>query len=151
MLKQLVTFLDAIRVSCLLKPAQIEQITSWITDDSPDPQAIAREIVQRGWLTAFQVKLFWKNRGGELFLGQYVLLDKLGEGGMGEVFRAKHRRMDRLVALKVIRKERLKSPDAVRRFGREIQAAAQLAHENIVMAYDADQAGDRHFFAMEYI
>jgi len=151
MLKQLVTFLDAIRCSCLLKPAQIEQITSWITDDSPDPQAIAREIVQRGWLTAFQVKLFWKNRGGELFLGQYVLLDKLGEGGMGEVFRAKHRRMDRLVALKVIRKERLKSPDAVRRFGREIQAAAQLAHENIVMAYDADQAGDRHFFAMEYI
>ena len=74
MLKQLVTFLDAIRCSCLLKPAQIEQITSWITDDSPDPQAIAREIVQRGWLTAFQVKLFWKNRGGELFLGQFATL-----------------------------------------------------------------------------
>ena len=151
MLKQLATFIDAVRISCLLKPAQMDQLVSWATADSPDPQSIAQEIVQRGWLTAYQIKMFWKNRGGELFLGQYVLLDRLGEGGMGEVFRAKHRRMDRVVALKVIRKERLKSPDAVRRFGREIQAAAQLAHENIVMAYDADQAADRHFFAMEYI
>src|SRR5262249_42481028 len=103
------------------------------------------------WLTAFQVKMFWKARGAELFLGQYVLLDRLGEGGMGEVYHAKHRRMERDVALKVIRREKLGSPEAGKRFQREIEAAAKLSHENVVMAYDADQAGDRHFFAMEFV
>lgn len=149
--KQLATFIEAIRNSGLLSSEQVEEITSWAVAPDADPQVIAREIVQRGWLTAFQVKMLWKNRGGELILNQYVLIDRLGEGGMGEVFRAKHRRMDRTVALKIIRKERLSSGDAVKRFQREIQASAHLAHENVVMAYDADQCGDRHFFAMEYV
>lgn len=151
MLKQLANFVDSVRLCGLLRPEQVEQIVAWGIAQNPDPQAIAKEIVQRGWLTAFQVKMFWKGRGQELFLNQYVLLDRLGEGGMGEVFHARHRRMDRDVALKVIRKERLSNPDAIKRFHREIKAAAALAHENIVMAYDADQAGGRHFFAMEYV
>jgi eukaryotic-like serine/threonine-protein kinase len=70
---------------------------------------------------------------------------------MGEVFRARHTRLDREVALKVMRKEKLAKPDAVKRFHREIRAAATLRHENVVMAYDADQAGDIHFFAMEFV
>ena len=53
--------------------------------------------------------------------------------------------------IKVMRKERLTGPDAIRRFHREIQAAAQLRHANVVLAYDAAQQGDTHFFAMEYI
>jgi len=149
--KQLAAFVEGIRASGLLGPEQVDQIAASALDDDADPQAIAKAIVQKGWLTAFQVKLFWKGRGQELILSQYVLRDRLGEGGMGEVFLARHRRMDRDVALKVIRKERLGNPDAVKRFGREIQAAALLAHENIVMAYDADQSGDRTFFAMEYV
>jgi serine/threonine protein kinase len=59
--------------------------------------------------------------------------------------------MGRVVALKVIRRERLTNREAVRRFQREIQAAAQLAHPKVVLAYDADQIGDIHFFAMEYV
>jgi eukaryotic-like serine/threonine-protein kinase len=149
--KQLAAFVDGIRQSGLLAQEQVDQIVAWADAPNVDPQVVAREIVQRDWLTAFQVKLFWKGRGNELFINQYVLVDRLGEGGMGEVFRARHRRMDRIVALKIIRKERLSSPDAVRRFLREIMAAAHLTHENVVMAYDADQAGDRHFFAMEFI
>lgn len=151
MSKQLAAFVESIRQSGLLGPEQVDQIAAWATAPNSDPQVVAREIVQREWLTAFQVKLFWKGRGNELFINQYVLIDRLGEGGMGEVFRARHSRMDRIVALKIIRKERLKSPDAVRRFLREIMAAAHLTHENVVMAYDADQSGDRHFFAMEYV
>jgi serine/threonine protein kinase len=80
-----------------------------------------------------------------------LLLEQLGEGGMGKVYKAKHRLMGRTVALKVIRRERLVHPDAVRRFHREIQAAAQLSHPNVVLAYDADRLGDVHFFAMEYV
>src|SRR5262245_9534390 len=109
MSKQLATFVEGIRQSGLLGPEQVELIEAWADSPNVDPQVVAREIVQRGWLTAFQVKLFWKGRGGELLINQYVLVDRLGEGGMGEVFRARHRRMDRVVALKIIRKERLNS------------------------------------------
>ena len=151
MIKQLATFVESIRQSALLGAEQADQIAAWAQGPDADPQVIAKEIVQRGWLTAFQVKLFWKGRGPELFLNQYVLVDRLGEGGMGEVFKARHRRMERDVALKVIRKEKLSSTEAIKRFHQEIQAAAQLSHENVVMAYDADQAGDRHFFAMEFV
>ena len=70
---------------------------------------------------------------------------------MGEVFKARHPKLGRVVALKLIRKERLDNPAAVRRFHREVQAAAQLEHPHIVRAYDADEAGDLHYFVMEYV
>ena len=76
-------------------------------------------------------------------LGPYVLLERLGEGGMGAVFKARHRNLGRVVALKVIRKDRLAQPEAVKRFQREIRAAAQLSHPNIVLAFDADEVA-RH-------
>jgi len=107
--------------------------------------------VKRGLLTRYQARRLWKGEGASLFLSQYVLLDKLGDGGMGSVFRARHLRMDREVALKVMRPEKLANSEAVRRFHREIRAAATLSHENVVMAFDADQAGDVHFFAMEFV
>ena len=144
-------FVESIRVSGLLGARVLEQLAAWVAAPDADPQAIARALVQNGWLTGFQVKMFWAGRGPELFLGQYVLVERLGEGGMGTVYKARHRRMERDVALKVIRRERLNNREAVRRFRQEIQAAARLAHENVVMAYDADQAGDVHFFAMEYV
>ena len=143
--------MDSVRHTGLLGPEKVHQISTWAENEAADPQEVAKLIVQRGWLTAFQIKFIWKGRADELFLNQYVLVDRLGEGGMGEVYKAKHRRMDRDVALKVIRKERLNSAEAVKRFHQEIKTAAALAHENVVMAYDADQAGDRHFFAMEYV
>src|SRR5262249_14357745 len=86
-----------------------------------------------------------------LALGTYVLLDRLGEGGMGQVFKARHRRLGHVLALKVIRKERLAHTDSLRRFQREARAAARLEHPNIVTVYGTDQAGDVHFLAMEYI
>ena len=84
-------------------------------------------------------------------LAGYQILEELGRGGMGIVYKARHERMNRLVALKVIHKEHLNHPDAIRRFYREIQAAAQLHHPNLVMAYDAGHCGETHFFAMEYV
>src|SRR5262249_55197380 len=84
-------------------------------------------------------------------LGAYVLLDKLGEGGMGVVFKARHQKLGRVVALKVVRPEHLTKPEAVRRFRREMRAAAQLDHPNLVRAYDADETEGKHFIAMEYV
>jgi serine/threonine protein kinase len=84
-------------------------------------------------------------------LGQYDLLEKLGEGGMGQVFKARHRLMNRVVALKVIHRKHLDHPGAVDRFRREIRALAQLNHPNIVGAQYADHVGDTHFLVMEFV
>jgi serine/threonine protein kinase len=82
---------------------------------------------------------------------RYRVLGTLGTGGMGVVYKAVHRLMDRVVALKVIDHRLTARPTFVERFRREVRAAARLAHPNIVTAYDADQAGDTHFLVMEYV
>ncbi|HEV3261470.1 MAG TPA: serine/threonine-protein kinase [Gemmataceae bacterium] len=82
---------------------------------------------------------------------RYRVVGLLGRGGMGTVFKAEHRLMERLVALKVIRKDWTDRPAAVERFRLEVKAAARLAHPNIVAAHDAEQAGDVHFLVMEYV
>ncbi|MFV1967523.1 MAG: protein kinase, partial [Pirellulaceae bacterium] len=82
---------------------------------------------------------------------RYRIVELLGAGGMGAVYKAEHKLMNRLVALKLIRHELVKHPQAVQRFRREVQAAARLSHPNIVTAYDAEQAGDAHFLVMEYV
>jgi len=84
-------------------------------------------------------------------LGEYELLGELGRGGMGVVFKARHRRLNRLVAVKVIGRGVLENPTAVARFYKEAESAARLAHPNVVMAYDAGQQGDTHYFVMEYV
>jgi serine/threonine protein kinase len=112
---------------------------------------LTAELVRRGWITAFQGEQLVEGHAHKLTLGPYLLLEVLGEGGMGKVFKALHRLMKRLVALKLIRQELLPQGDTIRRFQREIQALAQLAHPNIVTAYHADQVGDCYFLVMEYV
>lgn len=82
---------------------------------------------------------------------RYEILGLIGKGGMGDVYKARHRKMERLVALKVINRGLVQKTEAVDRFHREVKAAAQLSHPNIVTAFDADQAGDFHFMVMEYV
>jgi molecular chaperone DnaK (HSP70)/tRNA A-37 threonylcarbamoyl transferase component Bud32 len=84
-------------------------------------------------------------------LGDYVLLGKIGAGGMGKVFKARHRRMDRIVALKVLPPNMMKHPEAVLRFRQEVKAAAQLFHPNIVTAFDAGEQSGVHFLVMEFV
>ena len=84
-------------------------------------------------------------------LGDYVLLGKIGAGGMGMVFKARHVRMDRIVALKVLPRNMMKRPEAVERFHQEVKAAAQLFHPNIVTAFDAGEDSGVHFLVMEYV
>jgi hypothetical protein len=145
------TFVEVLRDGGLLSAAQLGELASLPPTSLPDPRALADELMRRNWLTPFQVEELLQGRGAELVLGQYVLLDRLDEGGMGQVYKAQDRLRRRVVALKVIRRDRLGSPDAVRRFRREIQAAARLSHTNVVVAHDAAQAGDRQFLVMEYI
>src|SRR5579864_190283 len=146
----LLAFREALAKKNLLDAAQLAAVDE-LHADTTDVRAVAKELIQRQWLTTWQAQMLLKNRADDLQLGSYVLLELLGEGGMGKVYKARHQLMGRMVALKIIRRERLTNKDAVRRFQREIQAAAQLSHPNVVLAYDADQIGDIHFFAMEYV
>jgi serine/threonine protein kinase len=145
------TFLDRLRECELLEAGQLEELARLPEAQDPDPRTLGKLVLQRGWLSRFQVSTIASGRGKDLFIGPYVLLDRLGEGGMGQVYKAQHRHMSRLVALKLIRKEKLVHPDAVKRFYQEVQAAGQLHHPNIVLAYDANQAGGIHYLAMEFV
>ncbi len=144
-------FVDSLRHVRLLEPEQQNVLASDLLPRFAEPKALAGELIRRGWLTPYQANLLLQGRGGELTLGSYVLLERIGEGGMGQVFKAKNWKLGRIVAVKLIRKERLANEEAVRRFHREIRAAAQLSHPNIVLAYDADEVNGTHFFAMEFV
>ena len=144
-------FIEQLRDGSLLDPARLTELERWPEAQNPDPRALARRLLQTGWLTRFQINQVAQGRAKDLVIGPYIVLDRIGEGAMGQVYKARHQHMNRLVALKVIRKEKLGNPEAVRRFYQEVQAAAQLAHPNIVLAFDAGQAGATHFLAMEYV
>ncbi|HEX4132324.1 MAG TPA: protein kinase [Pirellulales bacterium] len=116
-----------------------------------DADQLARELVRQGKLTKFQAAAIYQDKAESLMLGNYLLLDKFGAGGMGQVYRARHRRMDRVVAIKVLPKKAVEGAGAVERFQREMKAAARLTHPNIVTAHDADEAGGIHFLVMEFV
>jgi len=112
---------------------------------------LVEEMLRHGKLTKFQADLMFKGKIRRLVIGNYIVLEKIGQGGMGRVYRARHRRMDRIVALKLLPFAARESPEDVSRFEREIKAAARLSHRNIVTAHDADEAGGRYYLVMEYI
>src|SRR4051812_36881593 len=113
--------------------AEVEQLAGVFATASE----LAKELQQRGWLTAFQVQHLASKQTDKLVLGPYVLLDVLGKGGMGQVFKARHRHLQRLTALKVIHAANLDDAYSIARFEQEAQAAALLSHPNIVTIYDA--------------
>lgn len=102
-------------------------------------------------LTAFQQSCLRQHRAAQLLVGPYVLLDKLGEGGMGEVYKARHAKLGRLVAIKLIRPDKLTTSTAAKRFLREVRATAKVDHPRIVRALDADSCQNRHFLVMELV
>src|SRR5262245_57946239 len=116
-------FMESVRQSGVLDAAQLKQLTPKVLARASDARDLARALVKKGWLTQFQVNQLLQDKPQDLVLDQYLILDRIGEGGMGSVYRARHRVMGREVALKVIRKDRLDNPDAIRRFQREISAA----------------------------
>jgi tRNA A-37 threonylcarbamoyl transferase component Bud32 len=81
----------------------------------------------------------------------YDILEELGRGGMGVVYKARHARLDRLVAIKILPAEVSDEPAFAERFAREARALAKLNHPHIVSIYDFGQAGAQSYFIMEYV
>jgi serine/threonine protein kinase/DNA-binding response OmpR family regulator len=113
--------------------------------------ALARELVAAGKLTPFQADALLDRRFNDLRVGNYEILDRLGAGGMGTVFKARHRRMKRVVALKLITRGAPGDEVFAQRFQREVETIARLQHPNIVMAFDADESPAGPFLVMEFV
>jgi len=84
-------------------------------------------------------------------LGRYEVRSKIGEGGIGEVYLAQDKKLERKVALKILPEEVASNQERMGRFVQEAKAAAQLNHPNIAHVYEIDEADGRHFIAMEFI
>src|SRR5262245_46645240 len=84
-------------------------------------------------------------------IGPYQLLERIGAGGMGEVYKARDTRLDRTVAVKILRTHEAHDPRARERFEREARAVAALNHPHICALYDVGRAGNVDFLVMEYV
>ncbi len=148
--KDVEIFVKRITESGLLSAEKLERFLP-PRGHSADVHELARQLVRSRELTIYQVQQVGRGRAKSLILGNYTILDEIGAGGMGQVYKAKHRRMERVVAVKTLPAATLKDPGAIARFQREVVAAAKLRHPNIVAADDADESGGVHFLVMEYV
>ncbi len=121
-------------------------VGTWIRIDD---DALAAKLIETGKLNRWQAEQLKAGRA-KFNLGPYLVLDSIGQGGMGQVFKAEHQLMGRKVAVKVLPRHR-STPEAVASFTREIRAQAQFDHENLVRAYDAGQDGKVYFLVTEYV
>ena len=123
-------------------------------DDPDDPRTLADFLLKYDYVTRHQLdrlqKEFDAKKSSQRIPG-YRILKKLGSGAMATVFLAKQMSLDRLVAIKVLPKKFSADTNFINRFYKEGRLAAQLNHANIVQAYDVGQAGEHHFFVMEYV
>lgn len=116
---------------------------------SPDAGTIVNQRLNHGETLA--AGLPQKSDTPLLMLGGYTLLERIGTGGMGQVFRAVHRRMDRIVAIKTLPLSSRHDPAVIARFEREVRIATRLEHPNIIAAFDADESNGIRFLVMQYV
>lgn len=144
-------FLDVVRKSRLVEEPALELFRANHPNLSDNPQEIAAALKKDGLLTNFQTEQLLRGKHRGFVLGRYKLLDRIGLGGMGQVFLAEHGVMRKKVALKVLPPDRAQNQFARERFVREAQATGQLEHPNLIKAYDLDGDGDVHFLVLEYV
>ncbi len=144
------TFLKNLQASGLMPPRDLKALLKRLPLTNRG-RSVARFLVTEGLLTKFQAELLLAGRTSGFLLGQYRILEPIGQGGMGRVFKAVHQTMNRVVALKVLAPQQMNTERARELFKREVRAAGHLMHPNVVTAYDASCAEGRHYLAMEYV
>jgi serine/threonine protein kinase len=145
-------FLAALEGSGILSAAKWGQVQDrFASRTDPDASsALAQQLIEEGTLTEFQARRLLRGKKGFAF-GRYVLIDHIGQGARGRVFKARHRLMDRVVALKVLLWDGTLSETTVSRFFREMKIVALLDHTNVVRAIDADVHDGSPYIVMEYL
>jgi len=128
-----------------------DAVTRFSTEIESGADALLDKLLAEKVITQWQADKFRAGLASDIFLGEYLVLRELGRGGMGTVLLARHRRMDREVAIKVLPVTSMESESAVARFYQEVKVAAKLIHPNIVHAYDAGEHRGFHYLVMEYV
>ena len=141
--------IDFIRKSGVVPSDKLERFVSEQIDLRSAPSKSVNLFVQKKLLTSFQAKLLIAGRFRGFRIGQYLMQDQLGKGGMGAVYLGVHETLRRQAAIKVLPKDGNKL--AVERFLREARAAAALDHPNIVRMHDVGCEGTLHYLVMEYV
>jgi serine/threonine-protein kinase len=143
-------FLANLEKSGLLGPKELDEILPQLPNQHQGRE-VAAALVRLGKLTRYQATLLLAGRTRGFILGPYTLLRQRGKGGLGRVYKALHRTMNRIVAIKVLVPTLIKTDQARAMFQREVIAIGRLIHPNIVAAYDAKTSGERCYLVMEYI
>jgi serine/threonine protein kinase len=143
--------IDTLRLYQLLSGDKLAQLPHLAKGRCEEARGLAKLLGQRGWLTIYQINQVLDGHGKELVMGPYQILDRLGQGGLSQVFKARHCEHDWVVALKVIRPEAMADSVGRQQFLHEMEAMARLDHPNIVQFCDLDQAGELFYFTMEYV
>lgn len=142
--------LDWLGKNLFLPAAQVDELRPLLSTFA-DGHALGKELIRRNWLSPYQVNQILQGQGESLIVGANRLLERIGEGAMGQVFKAWNTRLGRMVAVKMVHKEYVDNAKAMGRFEREIQTASQLDHPNIVLVRDAGNADGRPFLVMDFI
>jgi serine/threonine protein kinase len=137
----------------ILAKGAVRNVRSSVTeiDERNSERDFIDELKNRSLLTDYQAEEISAGHADRLVIGTYILLDRIGRGGMGQIFRARHVLMKRDVAIKFMLPPKGYSGDAVWRFKREVEAAARLDHPRIVRALDAGERDGGWYLVMEYV
>jgi serine/threonine protein kinase len=127
------------------------ELESFGTDSTEGVLGLSRRMVKAGKLTPYQAAAVYQKKTRGLLIGDYLILDKIGQGGMGLVFKARHRKLGRVGALKILPPSFARDKAAVLRFRREFEAAGQLKHLNLVAAFEANEDRGVHFLVMDFV
>ncbi len=142
----------ALRGSGLFTHEQVEAMVRELAPLGVDSTAMMRQLLTSRRLTRYQLKKVAHGKGAELRVGPYIVTDKLGEGGMGKVYRARRANGGTdVLALKVVRSALVANPVVRGRYAREVQTTGTLDHPNIVRLFDAGEDGGRFYLAMEFV
>lgn len=144
-------FLELVRRSGVLEDERLDAYVAQNSPGSATPTRFAGQLVRDGLLTKFQAEQFLAGKWKRFSIGKYKVLERLGQGGMGQVFLCEHRLMRRRVAVKVLPTAKAEDPAALERFYREARAVAALDHPNLVRAFDIDEDNQLHFLVMEFV
>ena len=143
---------QAALATSLLTQEELDEAISLLAQEGvadPSDEQLATKLVAMGRLNRWQAEQL--RLGHRKFnLGDYHLIDSIGQGGMGQVFKAEHAMMGRIVAVKVLPRSK-STPEAVASFFREMRSEAQLDHQNLVRAYHAGHDGNVYFLVTEYV
>lgn len=143
-------FVESLGASRLLTAAQIRTLQRQLQGQELEASALARILVRQQHLTEWQASQLLKGQSG-FVLDHYQLLNPVGRGGMGHVFRARDTRDQSIVAVKVMARKLTGNQTLVSRFQREIKASSRLRSSNIVRTLDAGRVGKVDFMVMEFV